>query len=159
MSIKSIFQTAAFILYELIVLVALVAAIRWLSDAHTAPAIRGLVFLAAMGLFIPPLMYVIYRPYRTPTWLAAVQQQGQAAQAEVVTNGEIGSYWRLQDMGRFVQITVRVTPDGQAAFETRLTCQLDEAQRLPAGAKIMVRFDPLARNHTVLNRLTVDTKS
>jgi hypothetical protein len=95
-----------------------------------------------MALFVPPLLMATLAPYRAPRWLAAVQVQGCPASALVVKNEHIGDYWRPQDMPRFVTLAVQVQPDAGQPFTARLSCRLEQAQSLPPGTKLAVRYDP-----------------
>ncbi len=141
MSKKSFLLVVALVIYESLVVVGLVAVVNWLTGLHSAPLLRGAAFLAAMGLFVPPLMLAIYLPYRQPAWLLGVQRSGQAAAAHVLANKARGDYWRPQDMGRYVRLPVQVSPPGQPPFTSELTCRLDQAQGLLPGSAIDVRYD------------------
>lgn len=144
-------QVLLLLIYELLVIFGLIAVVRWLTMQQTPPILRGLVFLAAMGLFIPPLMLVTTRPYRTPTWMKTVMAQGCYAPAEVLQNEHIGDYWRPQDMPRYVRLHVLVRPEAGEAFQSRLTCRLDQAQRLDVGKRLRVRYDPLKPENVAID--------
>jgi len=150
MSRKSILEALLLLAYEIAVLLALIGVVRWLTVYQQAPIYRAAAFLVGMALFVPPLMFAVYRPYIVPVWLAGVQAQGKAAPAEVVENKVIGSYWRPQDMGRYVEIKIKVKPADQPAFQTRLICRLDQAQNLAQGAALTVRYDPQAVERAAL---------
>ncbi len=128
--------------YEILVVASLVIAVRWLSDNHPAPLLRGAAFLLGMSLFMPPLMLSIYLPYRRPGWLSAVQNQGLPARGVVLVNTQRGDYWRPQDFRRYVRLTVRVELEGKPAYQASLTCRLDQAQGLQPGAAVLLRCDP-----------------
>ena len=149
-------QVLLLLAYETLVVLALIAAVRWLSIQQAPPVLRGLAFLAGMALFVPPLMLATVGPYRAPGWLKAVQAQGRYARAEVLRNEHIGDYWRPQDMPRFVTLKVRVEPGGEPpeggqAFQARLTCRLDEAQALRVGTQVRVRYDPQKPDQVALD--------
>lgn len=139
---RLIFQAMLLLAYELLVVLGLVSAVRWLSIQQAPPLARALVFLGGMALFLPPLLAVTLVPYRAPRWLAAVQAQGSPAAARVLKNEHLGDFWRPQDMPRYVTLAVQVQPDGGQAFAARLTCRLEQAQSLPPGTALAVRFDP-----------------
>ena len=150
MSRKRVLKVVLFVVYEVAVLVALIGVVRWLTVYHPTPIYRGAAFLVGMALFVPPLMFAVYRPYILPSWLAEVQAQGKAAAAEVLENKVIGSYWRPQDMGRYVEIKIQVKPADLPGFQTRLTCRLDQAQSLAPGTLLTVRYDPQAVERAAL---------
>jgi len=108
------------------------------------------ILLFFLAMVVPvPIMLIFF--YSKPGWIKQVQRTGKLAPAQILkvkdthvsTGGGLGT-------GYYLDLTVQVTPQDEAAFEARLEV-LDSVLSIPsAGDAIMVRYDPADHRHIVL---------
>lgn len=122
-----------------------------LDAAHRADLpgwVAPVIFVLAIAVPLP-IMNGFF--YSKPAWIKEVQRTGKLAPAQVLkaedTHTSMGNG---SGRGYYFDLTLRVTPQGEAAFEVK-TEVLDFLSNIPsAGDAVVVRYDPADRRHIML---------
>jgi hypothetical protein len=136
---------------------ALVAGFVWLSEngarvglgnfSEAPPLWAILVFVT---LLTAPMLIGMWVLASVPGWIAQVRQTGQTGVAEILANDYMNGVSRYRGSDGAMDVPVRVLPDLDAPFESKLTCRLSEGLALKAGMRVAIKYDPANHKRVVL---------
>jgi hypothetical protein len=91
-------------------------------------------------------------PHFFPPWLKSVLKDGRSADAYLLSGFQefvsgVGGY---EGSELWIELPVRVEPQGTEAFEAQMKCRLSPAWVLEKGRSVSVRYDPKNRRRVMM---------
>lgn len=108
-----------------------------------------LLILLIVLIALPPVLFSL-NSGRPSSWQERLLQNGQEANAQVLSVQNTGLSLGNPDLSTVVCLMLRVLPDGQAPFEAQLETSVLRAVMPRSGDQVRVKFDPSDRLRVVL---------
>jgi hypothetical protein len=110
----------------------------------------GYVFLGLSGLMILAVIVYSVMGFLKPSWIKRVAEHGIQSPATVIENKAMSGIGGYQGEDVWLDLPVRVQPQGEPPFEANMKCRLSQTLLLKAGSQVQVHYDPADKSKVVL---------
>ena len=110
----------------------------------------GYFFLGLSALMVLAVIVYTVMGFLQPSWIKRVAEHGIQAPATVIENNAMQGIGGYQGEDVWLDLPVRVQPEGKPAFEANMKCRLSQTMLLKAGSQVQVHYDPADKSKVVL---------